>query len=330
MFGGNSNWRGPVWFPMNLVILRALLELHRYYGDDFKIECPTGSGIELNLLEVAIEIGAAPRHDLHPRRGRPPPRLRRHRALPDRPALARPDPLQRVLPRRQRRRPRRLPPDRLDRLASPCSCSMGEQPPRCGTSPGSLPPAGVRAEDHAHDAPARTRRRERFAHMRRPRAVPRPAARSQERRQWRREKHVNAYDARQPGRRAAAATGGFFTPGTAERQPYKSGFRPPGGFVPPQPLRSRRGQGEGQRPRVGAGAQRVGRADVLAERDRHRRRSRPARSRRRRDLHPQRLGQRERAVGQPARARSRSTPRRPRSRSPWPPRSPCTRGRRPA
>ena len=44
MFGGNSNWRGPVWFPMNLVILRGLIQLHRYYGDGFKIECPTGSG----------------------------------------------------------------------------------------------------------------------------------------------------------------------------------------------------------------------------------------------------------------------------------------------
>ena len=44
MFGGNSNWRGPVWFPMNLVILRALLQLHRYYGDALKVECPTGSG----------------------------------------------------------------------------------------------------------------------------------------------------------------------------------------------------------------------------------------------------------------------------------------------
>jgi hypothetical protein len=56
MFGGNSNWRGPVWFPMNLVILRALFQLHRYYGDRFKIECPTGSGNELNLREVALEI----------------------------------------------------------------------------------------------------------------------------------------------------------------------------------------------------------------------------------------------------------------------------------
>jgi hypothetical protein len=57
MFGGNSNWRGPVWFPMNLVILRALLQMHRYYGDDLKVECPTGSGRELNLRDVAAEIG---------------------------------------------------------------------------------------------------------------------------------------------------------------------------------------------------------------------------------------------------------------------------------
>jgi hypothetical protein len=57
MFGGNSNWRGPVWFPMNLVILRGLVQLHRYYGDRLRVECPTGSGHELNLLEVVAEIG---------------------------------------------------------------------------------------------------------------------------------------------------------------------------------------------------------------------------------------------------------------------------------
>ena len=57
MFGGNSNWRGPVWFPMNLVILRGLAQLHRYYGDRLKVECPTGSGQEMNLLEVATEVG---------------------------------------------------------------------------------------------------------------------------------------------------------------------------------------------------------------------------------------------------------------------------------
>jgi hypothetical protein len=56
MFGGNSNWRGPVWFPMNLVILRGLAQLHRYYGDRLKVECPTGSGRECDLFEVASEI----------------------------------------------------------------------------------------------------------------------------------------------------------------------------------------------------------------------------------------------------------------------------------
>jgi hypothetical protein len=56
MFGGNSNWRGPVWFPMNMVILRGLLQLHRYYGDRLTVECPTGSGREMNLLGVAGEL----------------------------------------------------------------------------------------------------------------------------------------------------------------------------------------------------------------------------------------------------------------------------------
>jgi len=58
MFGGNSNWRGPVWFPINMLILRALLQHYRYYGDDFRIECPTGSGNEMTLFEVAKELGA--------------------------------------------------------------------------------------------------------------------------------------------------------------------------------------------------------------------------------------------------------------------------------
>ena len=56
MFGGNSNWRGPVWFPVNLLIIRALLQHYRYYGDDFTIECPTGSGTQMTLFEVAKEI----------------------------------------------------------------------------------------------------------------------------------------------------------------------------------------------------------------------------------------------------------------------------------
>ena len=56
MFGGNSNWRGPIWMPVNVMILRALLNFYLYYGDNFKIECPTGSGKMMNLFEVSKEI----------------------------------------------------------------------------------------------------------------------------------------------------------------------------------------------------------------------------------------------------------------------------------
>ena len=56
MFGGNSNWRGPIWMPVNILILRALLSYYLYYGDNFKIECPTGSGRMMNLFEVSKEI----------------------------------------------------------------------------------------------------------------------------------------------------------------------------------------------------------------------------------------------------------------------------------
>jgi hypothetical protein len=56
MFGGNSNWRGPVWMPVNAVLIRALLSFYLYHGDNFKIECPTGSGKLMNLFEVAHEI----------------------------------------------------------------------------------------------------------------------------------------------------------------------------------------------------------------------------------------------------------------------------------
>jgi hypothetical protein len=56
MFGGNSNWRGPIWLPVNTLIIRALLSYYLYYGDSFKVECPTGSGRMMNLFEVAREI----------------------------------------------------------------------------------------------------------------------------------------------------------------------------------------------------------------------------------------------------------------------------------
>ena len=58
MFGGNSNWRGPIWMPVNALLIRALLSFYGYYGNDFKIECPTGSGNLMNLFEVAREISS--------------------------------------------------------------------------------------------------------------------------------------------------------------------------------------------------------------------------------------------------------------------------------
>jgi hypothetical protein len=57
LFGGNSNWRGPIWFPVNYLILESLLIYHHYYGDDFKVECPTGSGVYMTLKEVAAYLG---------------------------------------------------------------------------------------------------------------------------------------------------------------------------------------------------------------------------------------------------------------------------------
>ena len=56
VFGGNSNWRGPIWFPVNFLIIESLQKFHHYYGDDFKIECPTGSGNLLSLEQVAAEL----------------------------------------------------------------------------------------------------------------------------------------------------------------------------------------------------------------------------------------------------------------------------------
>ena len=56
LFGGNSNWRGPIWMPVNYLLVESLREFHRYYGDDFKVECPAGSGIFMNLREVTDEL----------------------------------------------------------------------------------------------------------------------------------------------------------------------------------------------------------------------------------------------------------------------------------
>jgi hypothetical protein len=57
MFGGNSNWRGPIWMPVNILLIRSLLQLYRYYGPEFKVEYPTGSGQYANLFEIASDLG---------------------------------------------------------------------------------------------------------------------------------------------------------------------------------------------------------------------------------------------------------------------------------
>jgi hypothetical protein len=56
LFGGNSNWRGPIWFPVNYLIIEALWQFHHYFGDSFTVECPTGSGKFMTLREVAIAL----------------------------------------------------------------------------------------------------------------------------------------------------------------------------------------------------------------------------------------------------------------------------------
>jgi hypothetical protein len=56
LFGGNSNWRGPVWFPVNFLLIESLQKFHHYFGDEFKVECPTGSGQMMTLWDVASEL----------------------------------------------------------------------------------------------------------------------------------------------------------------------------------------------------------------------------------------------------------------------------------
>ena len=126
MFGGNSNWRGPVWMPVNALIIRALLNFYLFYGDNFKIECPTGSGKLMNLFEVSKEISnrltrifTRNEQGVRPVYGgtekfQTDPNWRDHH------------PVLRVLPRRQRRRPRRQSSDRLDRAGGQADPALRE------------------------------------------------------------------------------------------------------------------------------------------------------------------------------------------------------------
>jgi len=125
LFGGNSNWRGPVWFPVNYLLIESLQKFHHYYGDDLKVECPTGSGIMMDLWEVSQELSR---------------RLTRlflktmmdvarslARIINFKPtAFPRPAPLSRILSRRRRPRPGCLPPNRLTGLVAKLLQQSGE------------------------------------------------------------------------------------------------------------------------------------------------------------------------------------------------------------
>ena len=117
IFGGNSNWRGPVWFPVNYLLIEALERYHHFYGDDAaRSSARPAPGGAMNLLEVARRAAPPPARRLFlPDADGPPAVSRRRAALRRRSALARPRALPRVLPRRHGPRLRREPPDRLDR-----------------------------------------------------------------------------------------------------------------------------------------------------------------------------------------------------------------------
>ena len=115
LFGGNSNWRGPIWFPVNYLLIEALERYHHFYGDTFQVECPTGSGRLMNLRQVARESDGPPGRCLFCPTSTAAAPVTAPTPAARRPALAGPRPLPRVFPRRHRPRARRQPPDRLDR-----------------------------------------------------------------------------------------------------------------------------------------------------------------------------------------------------------------------
>ena len=115
LFGGNSNWRGPVWFPVNHLLIEAVQRYARFFGDDVSVECPAGSGRQMTLGEVADELSRRLVSTFLDGPDGRRPVLRLGRAAADRPGAPRPVALQRVLPRRHRRRAGRVAPDRLDR-----------------------------------------------------------------------------------------------------------------------------------------------------------------------------------------------------------------------
>ena len=135
-FGGNSNWRGPVWFPVNYLLLEALERYHHYYGDDFQVECPTGSGRFLNLGEVAHEIGERLARLFRADAARRPPVPGAGAAVRRGPALAGAAVVLRVLPRGHRAGAGGEPSDGVDRPGRPHVRRLRPEPRRTRASTG--------------------------------------------------------------------------------------------------------------------------------------------------------------------------------------------------
>ena len=88
LFGGNSNWRGPVWFPLNFLAIESLRHLHDFFGDDLTVELPTGSGSKANSAPGRRGARAPAPQSVSARRERPAPGAWRKPALPERPGVA--------------------------------------------------------------------------------------------------------------------------------------------------------------------------------------------------------------------------------------------------
>ncbi len=158
-FGGNSNWRGPVWFPVNYLIIESLQKFHHYYGDDFKVECPTGSGNFITILEVANELTRRlTRLFLRDEHGRRPVAgpLRKDA---NRPALPRLPVVPRVFPRRQRPRSGGIASDGLDGPGGQTAQAAAGRVRPCARPAASWRSIERRGFFHSNECPAATEAR---------------------------------------------------------------------------------------------------------------------------------------------------------------------------
>ena len=143
MFGGNSNWRGPVWMPVNFLLYTSLLRLGAYYGDTFKIECPTGSGKSDDSVRSCQRAGRAAHRNVRQRQLRQAASVWRRGEVSNGSALARQCAVLRVLPRRYGGWRWSQSPDGMDRMHR--ADYSGERSLRREGSPGSVMSSGARS-----------------------------------------------------------------------------------------------------------------------------------------------------------------------------------------